>query len=115
MATTEFPDIPNYTEDYPFLIRWVVRIIRNVMKGRTNNVYEVTLTANAATTTVTFPKDILGVNTKLIFTPKTSNAALEIGTGTMYVSATNALLQTATITHANNAQTDRTFAYILVG
>jgi hypothetical protein len=43
--------------------------------------------------------------------PTTANAAAEIGNGTIYVSSRGK--QTATITHANNSQTDRTFAYAL--
>lgn len=112
---TEFPDVPDYTSNYPILVRSIIRVIRGIMKGRTNNAYAVTLTANSATTTLTFAEHILGQNTLIIFTPQTANASAEIGAGTMYLSSRDVINKTATITHANNAQTDRTFGYILVG
>ena len=45
--------------------------------------------------------------------PKTAHAAAELAAGGCYVSAVAA--GTFTLTHANNAQTDRTFAYVCLG
>ncbi len=70
----------------------------------------VTLAANAASTVVTDPR--VTATSIITFSPKTANASAEIGAGGMYVSA-----QVAgtgfTITHANNAQADRSFSYII--
>lgn len=115
MAVTQYPDAPDYTANYPITIRNLLKVVKNVMRGRTNNVYSVTLTPNQGTTVITYAEKILGPNTLLFFTPQTANAAAEIGAGTMYVSSVNADTEQVTITHANNAQTDRTFGYILVG
>ena len=82
-----------------------------ILKGKTNNYGSVTLTANAASTVVTDPR--AGIDTVPVFTPTTANASAEIGAGTMYVSARGN--QTFTITHANNAQVDRTFLYTISG
>ena len=44
---------------------------------------------------------------------KTANAAAEIGNGTMYIGAVNN--GAFVVTHANNAQADRTFLYVALG
>jgi hypothetical protein len=69
---------------------------------------EVTLSASVASTTLSHRA--IRPTTALSFEPKTANAAAEKGNGTMY-HATPTDGQVV-ITHANNAQTDRTFRYI---
>ena len=83
--------------------------LNDLAAGRLNNGGEVTLTANAASTTV----QRLGVaaGDMIVFSPLTANAAAEIGNGTMFVAAANITKNQFVITHANNAQTDRTFRY----
>ena len=82
-----------------------------ITRGNTNNTGTVTLTENATTTTV--KNSNFGANQMPIFEPLTANAAAEKAAGTMYVSARKQ--GEFTITHANNAQTDREFFYIHVG
>lgn len=85
--------------------------IQAMMAGKTDNKGDVTLTDSSATTTVDhagFESDMA-----IFFTPLTANAAAEIGAGTMYVSSRVA--DQFVITHANNAQTDRDFVYIIMG
>ena len=82
-----------------------------IADGRSNAFGSVTLAANQATTTLT---DIrIGTDTVISLTPTTANAAAEIGAGTLYIGTVTG--GSATITHANNAQSDRTFAYSLQG
>ena len=84
----------------------------NVLKqGKISSVGEITLTASQATTTLT--NIAVGADSHISFMPTTANAAAEIGNGTIYVSARVA--GSATITHANNAQNDRTFVYAVLG
>lgn len=85
----------------------VQQTINEMLKGRGNQTGTVTLTANAATTTLT--DNLLTADSVVVFMPTTANAAAEIGAGGMYVSARNN--GSFTITHANNAQTDRVFYY----
>ena len=85
--------------------------INELTQGRSNATGSVTLTENAATTAVT--NDNFAPGSTVYFTQTTANAAAEIGAGTMYVSAR--AKGTFTITHANNAQTDRTFLYAILG
>lgn len=90
---------------------WVQRNARilNQVIDRNNSVASVTLTANAATTTVTI--DIASNDNMPVFIPTTANAAAELAT--MYISDRS--VGSFEITHANNAQTDRTFLYSLTG
>ena len=93
-----------------FLTR-VQQTVNEMLKGRGNQTGTLTLTANAASTTLT--DNLLTADSVITFMPTTANAAAEIGAGTMYVSARNN--GSFTIAHANNAQTDRTFYYIRGG
>lgn len=85
--------------------------VQRVMRGETNNAGSATLAANVATTTVTDAR--VGANTKIVMMPTTANAAAEIGAGTIYVSSKAD--GSFVLTHANNAQADRAFDYILAG
>lgn len=89
--------------------RLISESVNGVIEGRLASIGTVTLTANAATTDVADLR--AGIDTVPILVPTTANAAAAIGT--TYVSARGK--QTFTLTHANNAQTDRTFLYFLVG
>lgn len=89
----------------------LVRVVNNLLIGKSNNVLAFTLTANAASSTITDPR--VGPLSFLGFMPTTANAAAELGAGTLYVSARGA--ETATIVHANNANADRTYAVLIVG
>lgn len=73
----------------------------------------ITLTANAATTTL--PRLGLSPQSVVHFDPVTATAAAEIYGGTMYVLAANRSNDSWVITHANNAQADRIFSYTALG
>lgn len=91
--------------------RRIADVLLSVMQGRLNNTTELTLTANAGSTTLEDPR--LTVQSVVATEPLTANAAAEKGNGTLYVSARNN--GSVTFTHANNAQTDRTFAVSILG
>lgn len=83
--------------------------VNQILKGRTNNVGDVTLTANSATTTLLNP--LITPDSHISLRALTANAAAALGG--LYVSARAA--GTATLTHANNAQVDKTFTYTIHG
>lgn len=91
----------------------IVTAIRDLFMGRSNAMGEFTLTANAATTTVTATN--CGEQSVISLTPRTANAAAEIGNGTLYIAAATTTPGQFIVTHANNAQVDRTFAYSISG
>jgi len=89
----------------------VVRVVIELIAGRANSVVDVTLAANAASTTVPFVNCSSACGPIPI--PLTAHAAAEIGNGTLFISS----IQNGafTITHANNAQTDRNFRFVCSG
>lgn len=106
-ARTKFRNLDELSRDYS-------RNIYKCFQGKTDNVGgPITLTANAATTTITEAAGRIGQTTYIDFMPTTANAA--VAKQTMYVSSRDVINNTFTITHDNNAQVDKTFYYVLVG
>lgn len=87
----------------------VARAVNQLLLGKLNCTLAVTLRASNTTTVLSDPR--INATTVFLFDPRTPHAATEIYGATMYVSAVSK--GSATITHANNAQTDRTFAAAL--
>jgi hypothetical protein len=99
---------------------WVQRIamvVNSIMQGRTNNYGTVTLTANAASTTVNLAAGRLSTASVILLEPRTANASAEIGAGTIYITAANhdVANNRFVITHANNAQVDREYGLCIIG
>lgn len=95
-------------------IGWVRRVVDTVNRmqaGKLNATLSVTLAANADSTVVTDTR--LSAGSGLLFMPLSVNAAAEQAAGTMYVSGQRS--GQATITHANNAQSDRAFRIVIIG
>lgn len=113
MAGKGFPSLPTSFELGPAALRQIAVVVNGILGGKQNNVTTLTLTHDSATTT--FQDSRLGPDTHCSFEPLTANAAAERGNGTMYVLAANRGKQTWTISHANNAQTDRTFSVEITG
>lgn len=94
-------------------IRKIVAAVIALLSGRSNAVGEVTLRAGQTTTTVTKAVDPAAVNvsagSEIFLTPRTANAAAAIAT--TYVLASAVTQGSFTITHANNAQVDKTFGW----
>src|SRR5690349_3875594 len=83
--------------------------IRQIMEGRTNNVFSATLSSSAGSTVIT--NGLIGPNSTLIPVAKTAHAAAAITT--LYTSSIGA--GTATLAHGNNANTDMTYNFVVVG
>lgn len=97
--------VPGITETDP---KKVILSLQQLAAGRSNATGTVTLTASAASTVVTNANCATASAVKL--NPTTANAAAALAT-TYWVAANGSF----TITHANNAQTDRTFTYAIQG
>lgn len=93
--------------------RTINQAINQLIRGRVNSVGSLTLEANEATTTITPDVRISNSGAKIFLTPRTANAAAELAAGTLYISEITRT--NFTVTHANNAQTDRTFDYDVRG
>lgn len=86
----------------------VSRVVNEVRDGKTNNVTEVTLTANAATTTL--EHYLINPFSALLFEPLTANAQ-----AVAHPYPTNQTDGSVTLNHANNANADKTFKVVIVG
>lgn len=89
--------------------REVAESINNIFAGRIDAVGEVTLTPSTTTTTVTDTR--CTTNSAVVMEPMTANAAAERGGTALFVVPGNGSF---VITHANNANTDRTFRYVVL-
>lgn len=83
--------------------------IQELYAGRSNAAGSVTLAAGATSTVVSAINCAPG--SKVFLFPTTANGAAALAT--TYRSAIGK--QTFTLSHANNAQTDRTFDYVAIG
>lgn len=102
--------VPAFGEKNPDVL---ITSLRGLAEGRSNAVGTVTLAANVTTTVVTAIN--CGAESRVFLFQTTPNAAAEIGNGTIHILAANVTRGSFTITHANSAQTDRTFFYFCVG
>ena len=100
-------------------LRKINLAIQQLAAGRSNATGVVTLAASTTTTTVS-PTDpvhagaqTVAPQSAVLLFPKTAHAAAELAAGGCYISAVGK--QTFTVTHANNAQTDRAIFYLAVG
>lgn len=84
--------------------------INELIMGRSNAVGAVTLTAGATTTTVA--RSTISKDAVVMLFPMTANAAAALATTYATTSVSGGSF---TITHANNAQTDRNFQYVVLG
>ena len=83
--------------------------IQQLYAGRSNATGTVTLAAGA-TSTVVNPPNCAPQSAVFLF-PKTANAAAALAT--TFINSVGK--QSFTISHANNAQTDRSFFYVCLG
>lgn len=108
---TGFPAAPLELADPREHRRRIAQTANLALRGKLNATLAVTLAANQATTTVNDAR--ITASSFVGFCPLTANAAAEIGAGGLYVSAlADGQL---TLTHANNAQTDRDFRLLIIG
>lgn len=87
----------------------IAQAVHELANGRNNAVDEFTLTPNATTTVVSHPN--CSVDCQPQFSARTANAAAALAT--TWISAIDQ--GSFTVTHANNAQVDRTFGYTVSG
>jgi hypothetical protein len=83
--------------------------IQQLYAGRSNATGSVTLAAGATSTTVT--AENCAAQCAVFLFPKTANGAAALAT--TFINSVGK--QSFTISHANNAQTDRSFFYVCLG
>jgi|SRR5581483_3856117 len=94
--------------------RDVATAINQALKGKINSTGTVTLTHDAASTTVS--NALVSSSSVILLMPQTAHASAEVGNGTIYIQPSDTVAKTSfKITHANNTQVDRTFSYVILG
>ena len=104
-------NVPGFTIDEVQHRRKISSWAFEVNRGHLNNTGTFTLTINVASTAITDER--AGAFSFIGLMPQTANAAAELGNGTLYIATQGK--KSFTITHANNAQADRTFRYCILG
>lgn len=90
-------------------LREVAEVINNIFAGLIGLVGEVTLAESASSTFVTDTR--CTVDSAVVLEPITANAAAERGGADLYTVPASGSF---TVYHANNAQADRTFRYVVI-
>lgn len=94
--------------------RDISRAVNAALTGKVNCFGSVTLVHGAASTTVT--NQFVGTNSIILLMPQTAHAAAELQNGTIYIKPGDYVVGTSfKITHANDANTDKTFGYVILG
>jgi hypothetical protein len=90
-------------------LKRIFDVLRGVQAGKLNCTAPITLTPSSTTTTFDDPR--IGPESFIDFMPLTAHAAT--ARGGLYVSARSQ--GSATLTHANTADVDKTFSVIIIG
>jgi hypothetical protein len=115
-TTIPFNGVPAFTGNN--IDEWTLKAkntINNNLNGKLNSTGTFTLAASTVSTEVKFANGMVGENTVLIYFPLTANAATVWGAGTMFMSSRDVPNSVLGLTHASDANTDKTFAYVLIG
>lgn len=100
--------------DVPSWVSIIAAKVNQILRGKTNNVGEVTLTPSSLTTDVTVPVGVFGEKTVFLFMPITANAAAHFD-NVFWVSSSDPSTGQYTITHQSAPHTDLTFRVAYVG
>ena len=92
-------------------VREVTAVVNGLMDGQHNATGTITLTVSSATSTLADRR--IGRNTKVVLVATTANAAAAVGG--LSQTFPNAALGAAVLNHANDANADKSFAYVLQG
>lgn len=98
---------PGIARDQP--LSFVIDEVNRIRIGRINATIDITLTANATTTTLTDPR--LSAKSYVDFMPQTANAA----TAKANIYVTGRKKGSCTLNHSSSANTDQTFTCLIIG
>lgn len=111
MTTTYFaarPSVQESMEDTKQHVREIARVVNSLVRGQDGSSMSVTLTPSAATTSIIDSR--ISLQTCVSMMPTTADAAAALAT--TYITCAAGV---ATINHANNTQSDRTFTVSIHG
>lgn len=103
---------PTVVNEFGAVWRWLQRVyeaVTLVQSGKLNCVTTVTLAAGVTTTALTH--ELIATTSEIVWSPRTAHAAAAMTS--LYVSAK--VNGSATLTHNNTADVDRTFDIAIIG
>lgn len=100
--------VPRSWHDVADHLARIADAVNNILRGKLNNAGTLTLTANSATTTLTDVR--IGTDSVVLLQPTTANGAAAL-TNIYFGTPGNG---TITVNHANTAQTDRSFRFVVL-
>ncbi len=115
-STTVYPGVPSFTGND--MTSWALKVrntANNSLNGKLNVTGNFTLNASTVSTSIKFIPGMIGPQTKMIWYPVTANAAVVAYDGNMFLSTTDSSNSIIGLTHSSDANTDKTFAYVLIG
>lgn len=89
--------------------------LNGTLNGKLNSTGTFTLAASTISTEVKFANGMIGQETKILYFPLTANAATVAYDGSMFLSSRDVTNSVLGLTHTADANTDKTFAYVLIG
>lgn len=111
-----FPYVPEFVgSNVADWAKYVTNTTNNTANGRINNTGTFTLAANTISTDIVLAEGRIGVDTLVVYFPKTATAATAFGSGGIFVSTTDVLNNTFSLTHPNTADADKIFQFALLG
>lgn len=106
-----YQGVPEFLPDEKIHRQLISRMSNRLLIGKMNITYDLTLAANAATTTLNDPR--IGITSAICpAMAMTAHAAADLAAG-IYVDGINS--ETCTIHHRNNAATDRVIRFVIIG
>lgn len=115
-TTTPFNGVP--VANMANFDQWALKV-RNTtngcLNGKLNSTGTFTLNASTVSTSVKFAEGMIGQDTVFIYFPLTATAAAVAYDGAMFMSTRDTTNFILGLTHTSDANTDKTFAYVLIG
>ncbi len=115
-STTPFNGVPLFTgtniQEWSYHVR---NVINGNLNGKLNCTGTFTLNASTVSSVIQLSSGSLGNNTVVMYFPLSASAATEFGAGTIFMSSRDIANYTFTLTHTSTADTDKIFAFVLIG
>jgi len=112
VANPNAQPVPEFLSDEKEHRREIARRVNLITQGKVNITLDVSLAANATSTTITDPR--IGFYSAVVpAMAMTAHAAAELATGNVYVDTL--MKGSCVVRHSNNAQTDRTIRFLIIG
>ena len=114
VGTSGHISVPELMTDVPSWCRLMAAKINQILRGKTNNIGQITLTASSTTSIITVPIGTFGTKTVFVFEPTTANAAAHY-VSSFLVSTKTPDTGTYIITHQSAPHTDLIYNVAYIG